>query len=71
MKTPADFPGDQTLLISDFPFLRLPRLHKGLLYGIAVVGFLVGSWFLGRAITVMTKGQNPLVWKGLTKKDEN
>ena len=42
-----------------------------LLYGVAAVGFLVGSWFLGRAITVMTKGQNPLVWKGLTKKDEN
>ena len=42
-----------------------------LLYWIAAVGFLVGSWFLGRAITVMTKGQNPLVWKGLTKKDEN
>ncbi|WP_320677009.1 hypothetical protein [Prochlorococcus sp. MIT 1300] len=42
-----------------------------LLYGVAVVGFLVGSWFLGRAITVMTKGQNPLVWKGLRKKDEN
>ena len=42
-----------------------------LLYGVAAVGFLVGSWFLGRAITVMTKGQNPLVWKGLTKNDEN
>ena len=45
--------------------------QANLLYGVAAVGFLVGSWFLGRAITVMTKGQNPLVWKGLTKKDEN
>ena len=45
--------------------------QANLLYGIATVGFLVGSWFLGRTITVMTKGQNPLVWKGLTKKDEN
>ena len=45
--------------------------QANLLYGVATVGFLVGSWFLGRAITVMTKGQNPLVWKGLTKKDEN
>ena len=42
-----------------------------LLYGVAAIGFLVGSWFLGRAITVMTKGQNPLVWKGPKKKDEN
>ena len=45
--------------------------QANLLYGVAAVGLLVGSWFLGRAITVMTKGQNPLVWKGLTKKDEN
>ena len=45
--------------------------QANLLYGVATVGFLVGSWFLGRAITVMTKGQNPLVWNGLTKKDEN
>ena len=45
--------------------------QANLLYGVAAVGFLVGSWFLGRAITVMTKGQNPLVWKGLTKKDES
>jgi len=45
--------------------------EANLLYGVAAVGFLVGSWFLGRAITVMTKGQNPLVWKGLKKKDEN
>ena len=45
--------------------------QANLLYGVATVGFLVGSWFLGRTITVMTKGQNPLVWKGLTKKDEN
>ncbi len=45
--------------------------QANLLYGIAAVGYLVGSWFLGRAITVMTKGQNPLVWKVLTKNDEN
>jgi len=42
-----------------------------LLYGAAAFGFLIGSWFLGRAITVMTRGQNPLVWKGPKKKDEN
>ena len=45
--------------------------QANLLYWVAAVGFLVGSWFLGRAITVMTKGQNPLVWKGLKQKDEN
>ena len=45
--------------------------QANLLYGVATVGFLVGSWFLGSVITVMTKGQNPLVWKGLTKNDEN
>ena len=45
--------------------------QANLLYGVAAVGFLVGAWFLGRAITVMTKGQNPLVWKGLKQKDEN
>ena len=44
--------------------------QANLLYGIAALGFLVGSWFLGRAITVMTKGQNPLIWKGLKKKEE-
>ena len=42
-----------------------------ILYGVAAIGFLLGSWFLGRAITVLTKGQNPLVLNGLKKKDEN
>lgn len=41
------------------------------LYGVAVVGLLVGSWFLDRAISVITNGQNPLVLKGLKKIDEN
>ena len=45
--------------------------NANLLYGVAAVGFLVGSWSLGRAITVMTKGKNPLVWKGPDKKDKN
>ncbi len=40
------------------------------LYGVAILGFLLGSWFLGRAITVITKGQNPLIWKGFKNKDD-
>ncbi len=45
--------------------------QTNLLYGVAAGGFLVSSWFLGRAISVITKGQNPLVWKGLKQKGEN
>ena len=54
-----------------FYLLETTGQKANLLYGIAAVGFLVGSWFLGRAITVMTKGQNPLVWKGFTKNEED
>ncbi len=42
-------------------------LPANLLYGVAAIGFFVGSWFLGRAITVITKGKNPLVWRGWKK----
>ena len=38
--------------------------QENLLYTIAVIGFLGGAWFLGRAVTVITKGKNPLVWRG-------
>ena len=39
------------------------------LYVIGGLGFLVGAWFFGRAISVITKGNNPLVWR-LQKKEE-
>lgn len=30
---------------------------------LAVLGILIGSWLFGAAVTVLTKGNNPLVWK--------
>ena len=36
--------------------------------GIAVLGVLVGSWLFGAAITVLTKGNNPFVWRDKGKK---
>ena len=49
------------------PSLLATTLQANLLYGVAVIGFFAGSWFLGRAITVITKGNNPLVWRGWKK----
>ena len=49
------------------PLLLATTLQANLLYGVAVIGFFAGSWFLGRAITVITKGNNPLVWRGWKK----
>ncbi|HJN32805.1 MAG TPA: hypothetical protein QF700_01675 [Prochlorococcus sp.] len=49
------------------PSLLATTLQTNLLYGVAAIGFLAGSWFLGRAITVITKGNNPLVWRGWKK----
>ncbi len=54
----------------NFPNLLATTAQADLLYVLAAVGFLVGSWFLGKAITVMTKGNNPLVWRGMKKQDE-
>ena len=49
------------------PLLLATNVQANLLYGVAVIGFFAGSWFLGRAITVITKGNNPLVWRGWKK----
>ena len=40
------------------------------LYLIGGAGFLIGSWFFGRAISVITKGNNPLVLKRQKKEKE-
>ncbi len=39
--------------------------------GLAVVGILLGSWLFGAAVTVLTKGNNPLVWKKDDEKKDN
>ncbi len=54
----------------NFPTFLATTTQANVLYAVAAVGFLVGSWFLGKAITVMTKGNNPLVWRGMKKQDE-
>ena len=54
----------------NFPTLLETTAQANVLYALAAVGFLLGSWFLGKAITVITKGNNPLVWRGMKKQDE-
>tara|TARA_A100001037_G_scaffold28533_1_gene22776 strand:- start:252 stop:425 length:174 start_codon:yes stop_codon:yes gene_type:complete len=54
----------------NFPTLLATTAQANVLYALAAVGFLLGSWFLGKAITVITKGNNPLVWRGMKKQDE-
>ncbi len=54
----------------NFLTLLATTAQANVLYALAAVGFLLGSWFLGKAITVITKGNNPLVWRGIKKQDK-
>ena len=44
--------------------------QSDLLLALGGMGILIGSWFFGRFITAVWRN-NPLVWKGGSKKEES